>query len=480
MSNTYKYLLIISLSLFVIESFAENYLVKTIDEFNSTIKRLTPGDTVTLANGRWRDASIIFQTNGKKNNPIILRSESPGKVILCGSSSLKIAGEFLIVDGLVFQDGNITNGSVIEFRNGTKHISNYSRLTNCVIESYNPDDKWTDTKWVSLYGVNNRVDHCYFNNKKNKGCLLVVWLDSIPDYHHIDSNYFGYREELGENGAEIIRIGTSDWSLFSSNTLVEKNYFFQCNGEREIISNKSCNNIFRYNTFVECQGTLTLRHGNNSMVEGNFFFGNNVPNTGGVRIIGENHKVFNNYFVDLEGDDVYSALAFMNGVPNSPLNRYYQVKNANVVFNTFVNCRNSITIGTGKDEELSLPPINSIVANNIIIGKNTPLIKIIAAPENFVWSGNIIYGANIDLELDNTNYRINPGLKLIEGIYRLTNESQIIKSVNRDFDFVIQDIDGQNRLEPKNVGCDQISEDPIQNKPMNKNDVGPRWKANEN
>ena len=109
-------------------------------------------------------------------------------------------------------------------------------------------------------------------------------------------------------------------------TLQLDNYFEHCNGETEIISNKSGENIFQYNTFFESEGTLTLRHGNRATVRGNFFFGNDKPNTGGVRIIGEDHKVYNNYFDGLRGTGNRSTITLMNGVSDSPLNRYFQVK----------------------------------------------------------------------------------------------------------------------------------------------------------
>ena len=71
---------------------------------------------------------------------------------------------------------------------------------------------------------------------------------------------------------ETIRIGTSANSMESSRTIVENNTFKNCDGEIEIISNKSANNIFRNNLFLESKGSLTLRHGNNALVEGNVFF----------------------------------------------------------------------------------------------------------------------------------------------------------------------------------------------------------------
>ena len=204
------------------------------------------------------------------------------------------------MDGLRFESGHSDDNGVIEFRNGSSKAYN-SRVTNTSIVNYNPAIRGEEYKWVSIYGTHNRVDHCYFKGKLNDGALLVVW---IPDsgeevFHKIDNNYFGERPPLGYNGGETIRIGTSDYSLGDASCIVEYNYFERCDGEAEIISNKTGNNIFRYNTFFECDGTLTFRHGEKSYAYGNYFFGNNKPGTGGIRLVGPYHQIYNNYFVDL-------------------------------------------------------------------------------------------------------------------------------------------------------------------------------------
>jgi len=279
----YQYLLMFAsfLVFSCYSALATEYYVTTSSEITSAMNGAQPGDTLTMATGVWTDAHIVFEGNGTEDQPILLRSESPGYVILSGSSNLRIAGDYLIVDGLYFKNGYSSSGGVIEFRNGSSNLSNYCRLTNTAIENYNPANASIGYKWVSLYGSHNRVDHCYFKGKNHIGTTLVVWFERISDppahYHLIDHNYFAHRPELGENGGETIRIGTSTYSMSDSYTIVEHNYFEYCNGEAEIISNKSCENIYRYNTFYECKGALTLRHGNRCTVYGNFFL-NRPPN----------------------------------------------------------------------------------------------------------------------------------------------------------------------------------------------------------
>ena len=365
-------------------------------EISAAMATALPGDTLTMDSGTWTNAAIIFRGNGTAAQPIVLRAASPGAVTLTGTSTLRIAGSYLVVDGLAFRDGYAPSGSIVEFRDPSGGAgSTYCRMTNCTIADYNPPNDSTDYKWVSLYGANNRVDHCAISGKTHSGTTLVVWLSSTPNYHRIDHNYFGPRPPLGYNGGETIRIGTSDWSMYDSFTTVESNVFDRCNGETEIISNKSCGNIYRYNTFLNCDGTLTLRHGNRCRVEGNFFFGNGLSGTGGIRIIGEDHCVVNNYVTGTRGTGFRAALSMVDGIANSPLNGYFQVKRAIVAYNTFVENTRTFDIGAGKDADNVLPPVDCLVSNNVVLASSGPIVTLTDSPLNLTWAGNLFFGASV-------------------------------------------------------------------------------------
>ncbi|MDA9240746.1 polysaccharide lyase 6 family protein [bacterium] len=148
-----------------------------------------------------------------------------------------------------------------------------------------------------MYGKHNRFDHNHLEGKRNKGVTMAVRLNaeaSQENYHRIDHNYFGSRPVLGSNGGETLRIGTSHYSLSNSYTVVENNYFDRCDGEVEIISVKSGSNHISGNLFYESRGTLTLRHGNDNLVENNIFLGNGVEHTGGIRVINKRQTIRNN------------------------------------------------------------------------------------------------------------------------------------------------------------------------------------------
>jgi len=350
---------------FSVMAMANTIVVKNIEELNTANKQAKPGDIIILQNGEWNNVSISLNCKGTKEQPVVFKARTPGKVLLTGHSQLKLGGNFIIVDGLYFTKG-YAGDAVVDFRINKNQLANNCRLTNCVINDFNNPKRMSENYWISLSGKNNRVDHCSFLNKKNLGVLMAVILDddrSRENFHSVDHNYFGMRLPLASNGGEIIRIGVSEHSQFNSNTQVTDNFFEYCDGETEIISIKSCNNVVRNNLFKECQGGVVLRHGNYNTVENNVFLGNNKEGTGGVRIINKGQWVINNLFYKCRGVDFRSPLSVMNGIPNSPAYRYVQVTDAVIVNNTFVNC-SSISFCEGSDTERTLPPQNVYLLNN--------------------------------------------------------------------------------------------------------------------
>ncbi|WP_228530226.1 polysaccharide lyase 6 family protein [Tamlana sp. I1] len=392
MKKTSLFLLIYSF-LFINLVTAQNITVSNIAEYNAALTQVSSGGTIILKNGEWKDANLLAHGNGTKENPVVIKAETAGQVMLTGDSSLSIYGNYVIVSGLWFKDGKTNSKHVVQFRKDSKTFANNCRFTNSTISYFDVVDENNKNHWVDIWGKNNRVDHNNFTGKTSAGTTLVVWLkgdEHIENNHQIDHNYFGPRPELGENGGETIRIGTSENSKKSSKTIVENNTFKQCDGEIEIISNKSCDNIFRNNLFIESKGTITLRHGDNALVENNVFLGNNVPSTGGIRIINAGHVVRNNLLIGLTGDDYRGPIVIMNGVPNSPLNRYDQVKNVDIQNNTIINC-GPMTFGAGKDEEKSLAAINTVFANNIITNTNGgKILEIGDTVDGITFSGNIV------------------------------------------------------------------------------------------
>ena len=357
-------------------SFAGSTIVHNSSELKVGISNAKPGDTIIMAKGIWKNTNLVFETSGTKEKPVVISAEEAGNTKLTGNSSIKFAGNYLVINGLYLTEGFAENAA-IEFRKNDKVLANNCRLTNCAIDNYSKPIRFNTDSWIVLWGKNNRIDHCTIGDKLNGGTTLIVELNderSQQNYHSIDSNHFYLHSPLGSNGGETIRIGVSRYSLTSSNTIVTHNYFEKCSGEVEIISVKSCYNSVSQNTFYECEGGVVLRHGNHNLVEGNLFIGDNKLYTGGVRIINPNQTVTNNLLLNCAGVRFRAALGVLNGVPNSQLNRYFQVKDSKISNNSFINCA-SIIFGAGKDHERTVSPQNVLFDNNFIYATQKKLYE---------------------------------------------------------------------------------------------------------
>ncbi|MFZ4726911.1 MAG: chondroitinase-B domain-containing protein, partial [Paludibacter sp.] len=447
------------------------------------------GDTIVMKNGTWTNQAIVIKGTGTSINPIVLLAETAGNVVLTGTSKIAISGNYIVVSGLYFKNGNLSGSEVVSFRTSSTDFANNCQLTNTAIQNYNPADNTVDSKWVSLYGKNNKVDHCSFENKNNSGTLLVVWLQSgvVPN-HIIDQNYFGYRNSNLDatgaelNGQEIIRVGDSSTSMQTAGVVVSNNFFEHCNGEIEIISNKSCGNLYSNNLFWECHGMLTLRHGNGCTVEGNYFFGNGISGSGGVRIIGENHKVFNNYFDKLRGTDSRSAICLVRGKLNSLANEYFQVKNALVTFNTIVDCSQSFSINYNSGTTYTMPPIGSVIAHNNVYNSTSSNVNVDVDQTDIamdvIWKNNLMNQgkySNFTYSAAQIITGKDPKLSLVNtttNMYEPVNGSALSNYSTTDYPDITIDIRGRNReATAKLPGASQISGTVIRTMPK-KSTVG--------
>ncbi|WP_313217226.1 polysaccharide lyase 6 family protein [Stenotrophomonas sp.] len=371
---------------------AADHLVHDAAGYAQVAGRLQPGDTVILANGVWRDIDLLLRGTGKIGQPIRLTAQTPGQVILSGQSQLRLAGAYLEVSNLVFRDGWAPGGEVVSFRASSKEWANHSRVTGVVIDRYNKPDRHQSDNWVGMYGQHNRFDHNQLVGKTNAGTTLVVVRNAtsgLDSRHRIDHNWFGPRPNLGSNGGETLRVGTSHDSQSDAHTVVENNWFEHCDGEVEIVSNKSGGNLYRGNVFFESRGSLVLRHGHGNVVERNVFLGNNKAHTGGVRVINRNQTVRDNYFENLAGDGFAAALTVMAGTRDAPLNRYEQVADAVIEHNSFINVR-QLFLGAGLDDERNAMPVNSRVTANLFIGDGAqPLLRSQGDLSGIAFSANV-------------------------------------------------------------------------------------------
>ena len=488
-------LLSLMLSMFAYQATSQsNILAHNSVELQEAISKAKPGDNIIMANGIWKDIQIKFYGKGTKEKPIILKAETAGKVSIEGASDLKLGGEYLLVKDLYFKNGYTPSESVIQFKIDNKNFANHSSVTNCVIEEFTQPNREVTDHWVELWGRDNQLDHCTIVGKSNFGPTVRVFLkgnEHINNYHQIVYNHFGPRPRKGGPHGETIQIGDSETSMAPSYTNVANNFFDRCNGEVEVISNKSNYNDYKNNIFFESEGSLVLRHGNYCTIDGNIFIGNdNSTFIGGIRVINTGHWITNNYFYKINGKEFRSALAVMNGIPKSPLNRYMQVTDVVVANNTYIDCKSpfQFSVGANIDKKEVLPaseirserPVRMIVANNLVYNHEEDNYPIVAYDK----VDGVLFKKNV-LNSKNKSVVSNDGIitrdfkveKLADYLYVPTkNQEDVYQGF--DFDKISTDLFGAARLKQNSIGAINL---PVKENQtlINKKPYGTDWFSTE-
>ncbi len=472
--------------------------VNDITELNKVIGKVVPGDEIVLKNGIWNNVEINFYAIGIKENPIVLRAETAGKVCIEGMSYLHLGGDYLVVDGLYFKNGYTPKSSIIRYMIDEDITATNCRVTNTVIENFTKPNRLINDHWVEFYGKNNQLDHCYISGKSNDGETVRVFFTGnkhINSHHQIVNNYFGPRPRKGGPRAETIRVGDSKTRFVPGYVNVSNNYFEACNGEVEIISDKTNFNSYKNNIFYKCEGSLVLRHGSYATVDGNIFIGGDDSDFyGGIRVVNAGHWITNNYFYKIKGEAFRSPLAIMNGIPMTPLNRYLQVSDAVIAYNTWVDCSSPWQIGVGQNLESadvlpaseirSAPPIRSTVANNIIYNTQEDKTPVINHSEmgGILFKNNLIDNNGINYVeydvLENASLKMK---KINEWLYapEISN-NKVITEVFDGYNFstIQKDIFDASRQENNSIGA--ISKlTNAENFKIDKKKYGPNWFSTE-
>jgi hypothetical protein len=273
------------------------------------------------------------------------------------------------------------------------------------------------------------------------------------------------------NGWETIRAGLSGLSHSSGFVTIEYNLFHATQGDPEIISTKSCDDVVRYNTLRESKGQISLRIGSRNSVYGNFILGNGVAGTGGIRVHGQDHKVYDNYIEAVDDNGVNLEGGESEETPD-PGAFHYRVYRAQVVYNTIVGARTGVQVGGAHP----LSPVDCTIADNIVQASSGAMIRESLNPVNTTYLANLVNPtASAVVGITATAAQVtkaDPRLVLAGGIRRLSANSPAIGMGHGAFPFVTDDIDGDPRT-TFDVGADQYATTAPKRHPLTESDVGP-------
>ena len=434
--------------------------VSSIPLLQTAINGANPGDTIIVANGSYTtSAPITIKCVGTSSAPILIKAAATGGSTIAGSSGFqfKSPAAWVTVQGFVFTH----TGDQLIIDSGTSHC----RISRNTIELTIPTG--ADQAYVRINGDDVEFDRNELRNKNSVGQGLDIQGDGVSQVarrlcvHH---NYFhDFAYQNGANGVETVRWGLGLYSASTGDGLMEYNLFDHCDGEVEMVSNKSCGNTYRYNTFTNTAHTqFTLRQGTDCRVSGNYFI-----NTVGLRIFGDRHQIYSNYFANNS-----AAIEIGNGDSQDIFGggNHDQPDDCVIAFNTLINNTQQYWM----DTHYTLGASNTTFANNIIVGGGS--VATFGGPYvSPVWSSNIIWNTSAG-SLPSAGYAsINPLLVAdSNGIFHLASTSPAIGAATGSYPNITVDMDGQSRpTAGKDIGADQYSGSSAAMRFLTPSDTGP-------
>ncbi|WP_232276240.1 polysaccharide lyase 6 family protein [Paenibacillus sp. 481] len=466
---------------------AREVKVSTSTQLERAIAQATAGTTIVLADGTYTGskALLISGKHGIKNSPITIKAANRGRAILAGADVLHIVrSSHIVVEGLKITNTGTDTRSVAVQLDGSNNV----QLTRNTFAVPATGKKLV---WLEIKGENsshNKIDRNDFNGKSDPAPVIASsgHGDQMSQHDVIEYNHFRNVAFSKANGNETIRLGLSKLSFSEGHNKVQYNLFENCDGDLEVVSVKSGKNDVRYNTFINNRGGLTARHGHDNSFYGNFFFGDGVKEKVlGIRIYGNDHKIYNNYMEGITGDAIILDSGRYDGGSNGKppqytpedLKSHWRVYRATVVNNTIVNSKVGITVGSTNTEKKYVPT-GSWIANNIVANK-TGILYHEASSTDTVFKGNIGFGGTLNNASRGPSeiVTVNPALTISDGLHKLSANSPAINKAVSDSKLeqrvkVTDDMDGQLRSKT-DVGADEFSNAASSRKPLKASDVGP-------
>ncbi len=442
---------------------AASQTVDSIPALQAAINKAVAGDTLTLKDGAYTlDSTLAVRRAGTPGRPITVTAETVGGVTLDGTHGIQVGGAaaHVVIAGFKFTHA----AGKCTIQAGTSNVRFTRNTFACTGEG----------AYLTLAGDDAQIDYNEFRDKKTVGPMLAVTGagNQIARRAWIHHNHFHDFAQAQNNGAETLRFGLSTLGLSVGAGIVEHNLFERCNGENELISNKSSGNIYRYNTLLDSPGAqLSLRHGNDCIVLGNI-----LRNTEGIRILGDRHKVLSNYL-----EKNYIGVAIGNGsgevAEGAALTVHDRPDNCVIAFNTFVENRTHYQMS--KRTPTGLGAIGTVFANNLIVGGGIAA-RIDGPYASAVWGGNLLWKTGGAGSMPPEGFSaVDPQLAAdAAGILRPQAGSPVIDAAQGDFPAVTADLDGQPREGAKDIGADEVSTAPVIAKLLTPTDVGPMAKDN--
>jgi Chondroitinase B len=251
--------------------------VSNCASFDTALRNAIPGDVIALANGDY-NCDATSTRSGTPANPIVISATKPGQARIT-SATLTVSGNYTVVANLAFENSGVNVTGNYNRITGNKFQNNAGPLRAAVAVNRGNNNR-IDHNEVVDYGVGQRGFQIIPASGGNNTAKNTV----------IDRNYLHRSLGQRKNGADGIQLGTySAHAAQELHTIVEYNLIEQWEIDGEMISNKSSNNIIRFNTLADANATGPIRYGSHIDVISNYFV-----NVIGLVNYGDDNKIIGN------------------------------------------------------------------------------------------------------------------------------------------------------------------------------------------
>ena len=375
----------------------------------------SPDDVADVLAGASGGDEIIVTGSGEMslknlsfNSPVLIRAASIGGTTLTNATIDN--SNNIIVQGFVFGPNDestylkIVNSTNIQvLRNTFDHTDVMNSQTAIVTTQA--------SEYISIGYNEFRGKNQMFTSEGYKltGSYIKTQFDDplMTKHLHVYRNHFkdiypyvpDGTTPTGDSDREVMAMGIADSQDVVTNNVVEYNLFENCDGENEIITVKTSNNKFRYNTFKNSMGSLSFRLGSDNEAYGNYFYGEGASanwdddnyQTGGIRVYGFGHLIYDNYMEGLTGISWRHPILIDSGdtSDSTGADSHETPSNLSVYDNTIVDSVGG-GIHIGSDNYGNMP-YNISVDNNLVVGSEGILFNNYANDSSNTWSGNRAY-----------------------------------------------------------------------------------------
>ena len=366
--------------------------LKSIAELSAAASAAAPNSRIILPSATNTNTNVVITATGEAGRPVIIEGPESGGAEFTGKFRFTIKGSYVVVRNLNvknYDSPDYGGGSAVVVFDACNHCALHnSRFDTSIAASMSGPEDLKHFKTVMIKPSSKFVEIARntFKGKRNGGSVILVNRDSTGiDNHRIVQNLITGRLKAGNNANDFdaIRIGDSansqtptpaaaeayvtNQSVRPLGTTIEFNVFENgalfpdifasckasgawqstaCKGEPEIVSLKAPQSIFRFNSILNYSGGITIRHGFQDIVEGNFVSGKNLAqgiteiakSSYGIRVIGENHLVISNHIEDVDTDSALTAgISILPGQAGAALSGYWKVSDTIIARNFIRN-----------------------------------------------------------------------------------------------------------------------------------------------